>query len=306
MIETALYSFWSKPYIEKNSFKTFAQFNNEFDFMLSWSTSVNLSKKNFKKVVLVTDTWAWENIFKELELPFDNIILSLDDINHSTDHWSISKAYAILEVKDSFIHIDSDVYMWEKLSDKILCKDVLVQDGEGIYNKDQYMMYLGLEWDYQKYLKGKNIYLDNSNLFKRKIYAWNCGIVGGTNVEFLHKWASEMIKVTTLYDTLQFKNQYKNPYIPVWTEQTLLMLMSELENIEVTPLLSNRDELQNTYTHLMGDSKRNVSIMDRLNKKHNQLFGKLNYINKNKPKKLFDISKLCNIFKKLTYKSNQK
>ena len=87
MIETALYSFWSKPYREKNAFKTFAEFNTERDFVLSWSTSVKLSKQNFKKVVLVTDSWAWENIFKDLKLPFDEVKLSLDGIKHNTDIW---------------------------------------------------------------------------------------------------------------------------------------------------------------------------------------------------------------------------
>ena len=296
MIETALYSFWSKPYREKNAFKTFAEFNTERDFVLSWSTSVKLSKQHFKKVVFVTDTWAWENIFKDLKLPFDEVKLSLDGIKHNTDIWSVSKAYSVLEMDEPFLHIDSDAYIWKPLSNRFLNSSVLVQDGEGKIDRDQYTLYLGLEWDYQRYLNGMNKYFNNSNLKDRDVYAWNCGIVGGTNVEFLHKWAKEMIEVSNLYDTIRTQNQYRNSYLVVWVEQTLLLLMAEMEGVEVTPILKERNEPQTLYTHLMGSSKRDVVMIDGLNKKHKLLFGELNYTDKNKSKKRFDISKIFRIF----------
>lgn len=296
MIETALYSFWSKPYREKNAFKTFAEFNTEYDFVLSWSASVRLSKKNFKKVVLVTDSWAWENLFKDLNLPFDEVKLSLDGIDHSTDIWSVSKAYSVLEMSEPFVHIDSDVYIWKPLSTTFLNSEVLVQDGEGKIDRDQYTLYLGLEWDYQRYLNGMNKYFNNSNLKDRDVYAWNCGIIGGTDVKFLHKWAKEMIEVSNLYDTIIKKQNYRNSYLVVWVEQTLLLLMAEYHNVEVVPILNYREEPQDFYTHLMGSSKRDVEMMKLLDKKHKKLFGKLNY---KKPKKSFDISKLFRIFNKI-------
>ena len=296
MIETALYSFWSKPYREKNAFKTFAEFNTQYDFVLSWSTSVRLSKQNFKKVVLVTDSWAWENLFKDLNLPFDEVKLSLDGIEHSTDIWSVSKAYSVLEMDEPFIHIDSDAYIWKPLSTTFLNSPVLVQDGEGKIDRDQYTLYLGLEWDYQKYLNGRNKYFNNSNLKDRDVYAWNCGVIGGTDVKFLHKWAKEMIEVSNLYDTIIKKQNYRNSYLVVWVEQTLLLLMAEYHNVEVVPILNYREEPQDFYTHLMGSSKRDVEMMKLLDKKHKKLFGKLNY---KKPKKSFDISKLFRIFNKI-------
>jgi hypothetical protein len=278
MIETALYSFWSKPYKEKNSFKTFGEFNNKYDFILSWSTSVRLSKENFKKVVLVTDTWAWNNIFKNLNLPFDEVKLSLDKIDHSTTIWSISKAYSILEINDPFLHIDSDVYIWKKLPDEFLDVSVLVQDSEGIHNRDQYILYLGLEWDYKKYLNGKNKYLDNSNLKDKDIHAWNTGIVGGNNIDFLHNWANEFIKISNLYDLIISSEEYQTPYLVCFIEQTLIMLMSEYHSIKVTPILSSRNEEQDLYTHLMSSSKRDREMMRLLANKHQGLFGELDLV----------------------------
>lgn len=287
MVEVALYSFWSKPYLEKNAFKTFAEFNNEYDFALSWSTSVRLSKQNFKKVILVTDTWAWENIFEPLNLPFDEIKISLDDINHTTDAWSVSKAYSILEVNEPCLHIDSDVFIWKPLSDDILNKPVIVQDSEGIL-KDRGVgqVYLGLEWEYQKYLKSTSIYLDNSNLINRTTFGYNCGVVGGTNIDFLKKWSNEMIKVASAYDDLKKTTKYNNHYTAVWMEQTLLALMTDFYKIEVKELI-NRDVYQDFYTHLMGSSKRDKKLMHKLNIKHSHHFGEVNY---KAIKKSFDIS----------------
>ncbi|MDB4493385.1 hypothetical protein N9216_02100, partial [Pseudomonadales bacterium] len=109
MIETALYSFASNSTKSKISPKVFFGFNNESDFALSWVTSVKLAKLHFKNVVLVTDTWAWDNIFSKLDLPFDEVKLTLDSIDENTNMWAISKAHAILEMSEPFLHIDSDV-----------------------------------------------------------------------------------------------------------------------------------------------------------------------------------------------------
>jgi hypothetical protein len=293
MIETALYSFWSTPYLEKNAFKTFAEFNTEYDFVLSWSMSVKLAKQNFKKVVFVTDTWAWENLFKKLNLPFDEVKLSLDDITHTTDVWSVSKAYAILEMDAPFLHIDSDVYLWTELPNHILNKPILVQDAESILqDRTVGQVYLALEWEYNTYLKSTSSYLDNSNFINRDVFGYNCGVVGGNDVKFLNKWASEMIKVTSAYDEFKKTSKYNNHYIAVWVEQSLLLVMSDFYKVQVTELI-DRNQPQNFYTHLMGSSKRDVEMMKLLDKKHEKLFGKFNY---KKTKKYFDISKIFRIF----------
>ena len=79
MIETALYSFASNSTKSEISPKAFFGFNNESDFALSWITSVKSAKLHFKNVVLVTDTWAWDNIFSKLDLPFDEVLPLLNN-----------------------------------------------------------------------------------------------------------------------------------------------------------------------------------------------------------------------------------
>ena len=277
MIETALYSFASNSTKSEISPKAFFGFNNESDFALSWITSVKSAKLHFKNVVLVTDTWAWDNIFSKLDLPFDEVKLTLDSIDENTNMWAISKAHAILEMNEPFLHIDSDVYIWEALDKKYLMSNLLVQSNESSESDIQSDFYYSLYEIHNLYFKGINTYLDNSNLIERDIYAYNCGVVGGTDVEFLRKWAEQMIETANLIDTIipSIDKLGFNPSdVMVWVEQTLLMLMAEHHMVDVSELVEIGVE-QSYYTHFCGNVKRDVNLMKALNVKLNGLFGEM-------------------------------
>jgi len=277
MIETALYSFASNSTKSEISPKAFFGFNNESDFALSWITSVKSAKLHFKNVVLVTDTWAWDNIFSKLDLPFDEVKLTLDSIDENTNMWAISKAHAILEMNEPFLHIDSDVYIWEALDKKYLMSNLLVQSNESSESDIQSDFYYSLYEIHNLYFKGINTYLDNSNLIERDIYAYNCGVVGGTDVEFLRKWAGQMIETANVIDTIipSIDELEFNPSdVMVWVEQTLLMLMSEHHMVDVSELVEIGVE-QSYYTHFCGNVKRDVNLMKALNVKSSTLFGEM-------------------------------
>lgn len=277
MIETALYSFASNSTKSEISPKAFFGFNNESDFALSWITSVKSAKLHFKNVVLVTDTWAWDNIFSKLDLPFDEVKLTLDSIDENTNMWAISKAHAILEMNEPFLHIDSDVYIWEALDKKYLMSNLLVQSNESSESDIHSDFYYSLYEIHNLYFKGINTYLDNSNLIERDIYAYNCGVVGGTDVEFLRKWAEQMIETANLIDTIipSIDKLGFNPSdVMVWVEQTLLMLMAEHHMVDVSELVEIGVE-QSYYTHFCGNVKRDVNLMKALNVKLNGLFGEM-------------------------------
>lgn len=276
MIETALYSFASNSTKSEISPKAFFGFNNESDFALSWITSVKSAKLHFKNVVLVTDTWAWDNIFSKLDLPFDEVKLTLDSIDENTNMWAISKAHAILEMNEPFLHIDSDVYIWEALDKKYLMSNLLVQSNESSESDIQSDFYNQLEQLHLLYFNGTNVYLDNSNMSERNIYAYNCGVVGGTDVEFLRKWAGQMIETANSIDYIMPSiNELTNSGdIMVWVEQTLLMLMAEHHMVDVSELVEIGVE-QSYYTHFCGNVKRDVNLMKSLNVKSSTLFGEM-------------------------------
>jgi hypothetical protein len=277
MIETALYSFASNSTKAGVTPKAFFGFNNESDFALSWVTSVKLAKLHFKNVVLVTDNWAWDNIFSKLDLPFDEVKLTLDFIDEATNMWAISKAHAILEMNEPFLHIDSDVFIWEALDKKYLMSNVLVQSNESSNSYTQTDFYNQLEKLHTLHFTGTNVYLDNSNMSERDIYAYNCGVVGGNDVEFLRKWATQMVETANAIDSI-IPSIDELDFAPfdtmVWVEQSLLLLMAEHHNIDVYELVELGID-QSYYTHLCGDVKRNGGLMKDLTNKSKTLFGEM-------------------------------
>jgi hypothetical protein len=266
MIKTALYSFWSKPFLEKSAFKTFGEFSTQEDFLTSWSVSVKLARKNFEKVILVTDSWAWENLFKRLDLPIDEIKIILDDLNYTTDMWSIAKAYAIMEMNQPFVHLDPDVYLWDSLNDEILRSKVFSQSREGKWDENQKNLYTEKSDDYHRNFKDECKYFDNFRAENFDHLAYNTGAVGGNDLEFLKKWAQNMISLVNLYDRKIKSNQFIGErYLAiVWIEQALLRAMEIFEGYNIKVVLENPNIDQDFYTHLCGGSKKNKEYMESL------------------------------------------
>jgi hypothetical protein len=266
MIKTALYSFWSKPFLEKSAFKTFGEFNTQDDFLTSWSVSVKLAHKHFKKVILVTDSWAWENLFEPLNLPIDEVKIILDDLNYTTDMWSTAKAYAIMEMNEPFVHLDPDVYLWGPLSNEILCAKVFAQSREGKWDEYQNQLYSKRSDDYHRNFKGACKYFDNFRAENLEHLAYNTGVVGGNDLEFIKKWAQNMIYLVDLYDRKIQANQFVGErYLAVvWIEQSLLRAIEIVEGYQIKVVLEDPNIDQEFYTHLCGGSKKKEEYMESL------------------------------------------
>ena len=266
MVETALYSFWSKPFLEKAAFKSFGEFNTQEDFLLSWSVSVKLARKHFNKIILVTDTWSWENLFKPLGLPIDEVKIILDNLEYTTDMWTIAKAYSIMEMTEPFVHLDPDVYLWGKLSEDILGSSVFVQSREGKWDQYQNELYTTRSEDYHLNFKGASEYFDNFHAENLEHLAYNTGVVGGNNVEFLKKWAQNMIDLVDLYDSSIKNNQFTGEkYLAVvFIEQSLIIAMEIIDKCPIKVVLEDPTIEQDDYTHLCGGSKKMIDYMEAL------------------------------------------
>jgi hypothetical protein len=266
MVKTALYSFWSKPFLAKAEFKTFGEFNTKEDFLLSWSVSVKLARRHFVRVILVTDTWAWKNLFEPLGLPIDDVRIILDDLDCITDMWSIAKAYAILEMDEPFIHLDPDVYLWGELSDEILRAKVFAQSREGKWDPYQDQLYTKRSEDYHRNFGGSCKYFDNFRAEDLEHLAYNAGVVGGNDLGFLKSWAQNMLDLVYLYDEKIQSNQFVGErYLAIiWVEQALIRAMEIAEGYQIKVVLKDPNIDQEFYTHLCGGSKKNEEYMKSL------------------------------------------
>ena len=111
-------SFWSKPAFHSvqnySNARKFGGWLNFRYFLISAAYSCLTIRKHNKKVYLYTDTQGEELMSDLLRLPFEDISLSLNDLDNE-DHrlWIRGKMHVIEQQKEPFIHVDNDIYTWE-------------------------------------------------------------------------------------------------------------------------------------------------------------------------------------------------
>lgn len=163
-------------------------------------------RKHYKEIHLITD-YNGARIFKNIG--FTSIDKSLENVpKRYSETWSLGKLYAfktISEKGDPFLHIDYDVFLSKPINPEFLkIKEIIVQSIELNLNV------FGYNVDYFY----KNCPIRNYAQDIKVDYAYNCGVFGGSNLEFINKYATSSIDMVMKKENIDFwiKNQTKkNP-----------------------------------------------------------------------------------------------
>lgn len=169
-----------------------------------------------------------------------------------------------------FIHLDSDVYLWKPVPDRMLTAPVLAQNPEDAvawYNGDwceriirlQGDGWIPLEWSWYR-------------LREVPQKAACCGIVGGNDLKFFRRYASTVIRILgsrrnrSAFDRLSDKKLFN-----AFFEQYLLCAFAAFEGIRVEYLFESFEAAmtpgraaQMGYTHLQSTAKSQTQTGDRL------------------------------------------
>ena len=178
MINRVVYSYWNPDgYSNTSGYKKFE------DFLASISLSVQFSKKHFKEVVLVTNSFGKEVLIDKLGLQFDDVNLEFDKWSHvNRIWWGWFKVLAYSLQNKPFIHIDNDAYFINKPREEILTSKLCFQSIETPF-ADGYGWYVPL-------LKKAATLPYFPQIIKENPvgYAYNCGITGGSNLDIIKEW----------------------------------------------------------------------------------------------------------------------
>lgn len=187
----AVWSFWSKPFKERQK----SMWASEQHHLFSWALSLERARLLFPETVLVTDSDGARLLVDSLRLPFSAVSTELDAL-HSRDArwWMLGKLYAYRAQVRPFIHIDSDVFLWKPLPPRMTTAPVLAQNpeyfrlGASYYRPERFEKALGRdawlppEWRWYRSLG-------------RIQHGYCCGILGGQATDFIRHYADQAIRI---------------------------------------------------------------------------------------------------------------
>jgi hypothetical protein len=183
----AIWSFWSKPYQAGQGF----HWREPIHHLLAWGLSLRLAQAHYPETVLVTDRPGRALLIDRLGLPFTHVSTDLDQLREADPcWWALGKLVAYSLQDRPFVHIDTDVFLWQPLPDRLTSAPVLAQHRETYRVADEQYgvrvvegafaragLSLPAEWGWSR------------SCDARRFHAANCGILGGTNVSFIQCYA---------------------------------------------------------------------------------------------------------------------
>lgn len=283
-------SLWSKPLFHNfqnyGNSRRIGGWLNIKSLWLSITFSFYSAKRYYSKVHLVTDTEGYEILIKALRLPYDSVTTHLD-ILRNDDHrlWVLGKLAAIKLQTKPFIHIDNDVYLWQRIPfnskiNYLIAQSMIKMPGQ--YSNTLKEVFL--HFDYIPECV-KSYATQNSN------YIINAGIIGGNDLEWFQKYCS-------LADLFVDKNKSGLSKIDAGLFNTILdeylfTSMAEQDKKKLSFLINvpaedvfksimrfNLVPFFDKYIHLVGHAKQNRLACEQLEYRFRYQFPK-EYINFN-------------------------
>ena len=223
-------------------------------------------------------------------LNFDHVSLALNALDDSDpEWWNLGKLYAYRAQETPFIHIDTDVFLWQRLPERLLAAPVFAQNPEyfivGLHDSYYNPYYMPEKFE-KLLLHDKQGWIPEEWLWCRRTFfdhqkAASCGIFGGTRTDFIRHYAELAIKFLehqpnkTALSGLKDKSRHV-----ILPEQYLLSACidyhrhrsdSEFSAIGIEYLFPSVGDFYNAssigYTHLIAKSKSNASVVSRLEKR---------------------------------------
>ncbi|MCX2485017.1 DUF6734 family protein [Pedobacter sp. MR2016-24] len=266
-------SLWTKPAlnnIEYENSRMHGGWINHKYFIMSTCLSCLTAKRYYSQVELYTDQYGHNLFIDQLNLPYSYVDQNLDQLDSEDSRlWVLGKLKTIEIQCEPFIHMDNDVYIWEKLSDSNSPDFLMAQN------------LLPVPLPYQRSLKEINDnfkYIPNCLLNKNSNYSTlaNIGVFGGNNLEFFRDYCD------TAFDLL-FKNRNQLELINVGRfnqilDEYLFICLVREKGLKVKYQINDKYELDpiqavlrfnlvpfiDKYIHLIGIAKQNTLACEQL------------------------------------------
>ena len=187
MTTRAVWSFWSKPLRHGRGWR----WREPVHHLLAWGLSLRLAEVCYPETVLVTDGPGRALLVDGLGLSFSHVSTELDRLeNEDPGWWALGKLVAYSLQDRPFLHLDTDVFLWQPLPDWLTGAPVFAQHPETYHVADDQCgprlvedafaragLSLPAEWEWSRSRPGP------------RFLEANCGILGGTDSAFIRYYA---------------------------------------------------------------------------------------------------------------------
>ncbi len=274
----AVWSFWSKPF-EAHCRLSWPSARHH---LFAWVLSVETARRHYPDTWLITDDAGARMLVDRLGLPFTRVSTELNALaHHNPDWWALGKVYAYRMQTEPFVHIDSDVFLWKPLPDRLERADVFAQNPESISVSTSHYRPEQLEQALRHTTGG---WLPDEWHWYRRTgirRAECCGILGGNRIDFINHFANASLKLIEdpsnryalqmLHDKRAFMLVIEQYLLSAFVEYHKASAVLPAGSVGIEYLFHSIDDLWNPdcaaqtgFTHLLSGTKRNPLFADRL------------------------------------------
>ena len=274
----AVWSFWSEPF-RAHHHQTWLSGTHH---LLAWVLSVETARRHYPNTVLVTDGWGSQLLIDRLGLPFTTVSTELDALRGADpEWWALGKLWTYRAQTEPYVHIDADVFMWNRLPERVERADVFAQNPETFPTTGDSWYRPAIYTHVIRSVDGwapDEWWWSAAQGFNRAVC---CGIVGGSATAFLSYYADLAIRMIEHPRNRRAWMRLGSPIGDnILLEQYLLAAClhfhrhdarSAYRDLAVDYLFESTDAAFDEsaaaavgYTHLIGAAKSNRLLMDRL------------------------------------------
>lgn len=283
-------SFWTKPFLKSADSLKDSRLNGgwparKYNYF-SWALSCLQLRKFYPEVELITDELGEFLLIDKLGLPYTNVIADMNKLDHHHPGlWALGKIYAYSIQEKPFLHVDSDIFIWNGFEDRIINAGLTAQNLES-----QSPVYVETFHEICEKFNYVPPYIRGLSGVKN-IACSNAGILGGTDIAFFKHYTNEIFRfLNENYDyILNNVHRLNTAYMNVVYEQIFFLKLAHLANKEITYLFPDcidfpdyvgyfhAAEKNGGYMHCLGVFKQGKHVCSMLELKLKTLYPEYYY-----------------------------
>jgi hypothetical protein len=273
----AVWSFWSKPFqaVRRSAWLT------ERHHLMGWVLSLETARCHYPRTALFTDDDGARLLVDTIGLEFDSVSTGLNALaHHDPQWWALGKLWTYRAQDAPFVHIDNDVFLWNRLPEWVETAPVLAQNPEPFLGESAYKPEL---IDYFIRTAGSGWLPEEWEWYRQQVGIPRgdcCGIFGGNATDFIRHYANQALRLVEDPRNRRGWAMFgdKSDHM-ILLEQYLLAACVEFHRNQDSPfrdlrikyLFASIEEAHHAgnavrlgYTHLIANAKRNEAVATRL------------------------------------------